>query len=320
MMRHFTGRSRARSRPAASGLLVLAILGGFAPESAAQIHVSRSVLLSPSWSDSTAVHRSASVTGLIEAQRGFQSRDDAQAWNIKSSVQVQLRRPGGRSALIALFANELTSNPHNNLGYNPRGSIWEENVLFFRRQQRVDWFAGLFFRSRHELDAATPVDELAPTPPAGPSARIIGLSGVRGAVLFDGPSTGRLSTRGQVHMERYWHWKEIRIPNEPGGPYFENAQGAASVGGRMDYAARAWLRPYTRGWITSVLFDREVRPDRSPRFEMNARIEAGMRVGQRGGADLFGAYERFFDELSRPVPQASGVVYIGARFSAADFF
>ena len=313
-------RCCARGNPAAAALCALAVLGGFTAEAAAQIHVTRSVLLSPSWSDSTAVHRAASVTGLIEAQRGFRSRDDAQAWNIKSSVQVQLRKPGGRSALIALFANELTSNPYNELGYNPRGSIWEENVLFFQRHRRVDWFTGLFFRSRHELDAATPVDELAPTPPSGPTARIIGISGVRGAVLLDGPSTPRLSTRGQLHVERYWHWKEIRIPNDSGGPYWENAQGAVSVGGRMEYATRPWLRPYTRGWITSVLFNREVRPDRSPRFEMNARVEAGMRVGQRGGADLFAAYERFFDELSRPAPQASDVVYVGARFSAPDFF
>lgn len=302
----------------AIGATAIALASGVKAD--AQIHVTRSVLLSPSWSDSAASTRSPRVMGLIEAQRGFQSVDDVQAWNIKSSVLVELRRPDGHWALLGLFANELTSNPFNDIGYNPRGSIWEENLLVFRRHRRVDWFAGLLFRSRHELDAATPVDELSPTPATGPTARIIGISGYRGALLFRGSASERMRWRGQLHIERYWHWKEIRIPSNSGGPYWVNARGAATVGGRMDYAMRPWLRPYTRGWMTSVLFDRGVRPDRSPRFEMNARIEAGLRAGEAGGADLFTAYERFFDELSRPAPRPTGVIYVGARFSAPEFF
>lgn len=306
------------------GRLVFAVsalaLGFVSITADAQIHVTRSILLSPLWSDTGGVPRSPRVMGLIEAQRGFRSVEGTQAWNIKSSVLVEIRNSGGHWALLGLFANELTSNPYNDIGYNPRGSIWEENLLVFRRHRRLDWLAGLFFRSRHELDAATPVDELSPNPASGPSARIIGISGYRGALLVSGAPSKRMRWRGQFHLERYWHRKEIRVPPDSGGPYWVNAQGAATVGGRMDYAMRPWLRPYARGWMTSMLFNRGVQPDRSPRFEWNARMETGLRAGAAGGADLFAAYERFFDELSRPAPRPTGVIYIGARFSSPEFF
>ena len=257
------------------------------------------------------------MSGLIEAQRGYGSADNAQAWNIKSAVLVKVHRPGARSALIGLFANELTSNPYNDLGYNPRGSIWEENVLLFQRRQRLDWYAGLFFRSRHELDAATPVNELSPDSASGPTARVIGISGYRGAVLLSGPRHWAARARVQLQIERYWHWKEIRIPEEAGGPYWPNASGAATVGGSLSRDVRTDFMPYARGWISTVLFDRKRRADRSPRVEINARMEAGFRSRSAGGLDVFGAYERFFDEMSRPRPVATGVGYVGARFSAA---
>lgn len=285
-----------------------------------QIHVTRGVLISLQWDDSVATRRSAAVSGLMEAQRGFRSADNAQAWNIKSSVMVQLRRPRGRSALVGLFANEMTSNPYNKLGYNPRGSIWEENILFVRKHQRLDWYAGLFFRSRHELDAATPVDELAPDSQATPTARIIGISGYRAAVLINRVIGDRVSLRAQVHAERYWHWKEIRMPADPGGPYWENATGALTLGGRLNTTSGSLVRPYARGFVTQMLFSRARQADRSPRIETNDRIETGIRLGVMGGADLFTAYERFFDELSRPAPRSTSVIYLGARFSSPDFF
>ena len=301
-------------------LVISAVTIGFPIVARSQIHVTRGVLISVQWDDSISIRRAPAVTGLIEAQRGFGSADDAQAWNIKSSVLVQLRRPGGRSALIGLFANELTSNPYNKLGYNPRGSIWEENVLYVRRHKSIEWYAGLFFRSRHELDAATPVDELSPDPPSGPTARIIGISGYRAALLTSRSISERIGVRAQLHAERYWHWKEIRLPADTGGPYWDNAAGALTLSGRVSLNPSSTIRPYARGFITGMLFNRERRADRSPRLERNARLEGGVRIGRLGGADLFSAYEYFFDELSRPAPRPTGVVYVGARFSAADFF
>ena len=307
-------------RSCLQSLLVSVVILGSPIAARSQIHVTRGVLISVQWDDSISIRRAPAVTGLIEAQRGFRSAEDAQAWNIKSSILVQLRRPGGRSALIGLFANELTSNPYNKLGYNPRGSIWEENVLYLRRHDRMEWYAGLFFRSRHELDAATPVDELSPDPPSGPTARIIGISGYRAALLTNRSIGERVGVRAQLHAERYWHWKEIRIPADSGGPYWDNAAGALTLSGRVSLNPSSTIRPYARGFITGMLFNRERRVDRSPRLERNARLEGGIRIGRLGGADLFSAYEYFFDELSRPAPRPTGVVYVGARFSAADFF
>ena len=275
-------------------------------------------MLSPIPVDTPPVRARPAVSGLIEAQRGFGSENDAQAWNIRSAVLVTVRRPQSRSALIGLFANELTSNPYNDIGYNPRGSIWEENVLFFQRRPCFDWYAGLFFRSRHELDAATPVNELEPGAKEGPTARVIGISGYRGALLLSNAAHRATRVRGQVQVERYWHWKEIRIPDDSGGPYWVNASAAFTMGGSVARALRPRLEPYARGWATTVVFNRKRRVDRSPRFELNARAEAGFRFGSAGGLDLFTAYERFFDEMSRPRPVSTGVIYMGARFSAAD--
>lgn len=191
-------------------------------------------------------------------------------------------------------------------------------MLFFQRRPRFDWYAGLFFRSRHELDAATPVNELDPGAEQGPTARVIGISGYRGAVLFTNAPRSVTRLRGQIQLERYWHWKEIRIPDDSGGPYWVNASNAITAGGKVSHAFRTSIAPYARAWATTVVFNRKRRVDRSPRFELNARAEAGVRFGSAGGLDLFTAYERFFDEMSRPHPVSTSVIYVGARFSAAD--
>ncbi|MGQ0639326.1 MAG: hypothetical protein ACT4P6_00915, partial [Gemmatimonadaceae bacterium] len=49
--------------------------------------------------------------------------------------------------------------------------------------------------------------------------------------------------------------------------------------------------------------------------ETQWRTEIGARVaGRGGGLDLFAAYERTFDDVTRPTPQRSGVFGLGIRF------
>jgi hypothetical protein len=52
------------------------------------------------------------------------------------------------------------------------------------------------------------------------------------------------------------------------------------------------------------------------RFAPHWRAEVGAAASGRGGsAELFAAYERMFDDVTRPIPQRSGVLGLGIRFA-----
>jgi hypothetical protein len=69
-----------------------------------------------------------------------------------------------------------------------------------------------------------------------------------------------------------------------------------------------------------MLFDGAQTPG-GVRAASNGRVEAGIRGwAMPGGADLFAAYEHFFDDLSRPTPQTSNVISVGIRVTSSEFF
>lgn len=164
----------------------------------AQMLVTRNVVVAPIGKKDS-VERFPQPRFFIEASRGYGSLQDNQAWNIKMGGMFQVTLGDGRSALLGLFGHELTSNPYNALGYNPRGALWDENALFVQRRNSFDWHSGLFFRCRHEIDSALPTDERLPDSLHVPTSRLLGLAGVQaGITTHEIPVRGRLRARGYV--------------------------------------------------------------------------------------------------------------------------
>ena len=96
----------------------------------AQIMITRTVVVGPIADTADGKSRFPQPRFFIEASRGYGSSEDNQAWNIKMGGMLQISPWGGRSVLVGLFGHELTSNPYNSIGYNPRGALRDENALF----------------------------------------------------------------------------------------------------------------------------------------------------------------------------------------------
>lgn len=289
-----------------------------APAAGAQMLATRNVMIAPAIdSAGGAISGFPQPRFWIEAARGWGSKGGEQAWNIKLGGSFQIEIDGGRTVLLGVFAHELTSNPYNDLGYNPRGAIWDENAFVVRRHPLGDAYLGVMFRCRHELDNADGSDERLPDSLRVATARILGLGG--GQLGFTTKEFSRRGTtvRGYVRVEGYFHTKDERAPDLRDAPDWRDAIGTFAAGARVSRPLRPGLTLYSRGWMSVMAF----RPEDGMTSRANARVELGLRGwGTPGGMDFHVAYERFFDDLSRPVPQPNKALFAGIRVTPSEMF
>ncbi|HJU75681.1 MAG TPA: hypothetical protein VJ717_18195 [Gemmatimonadaceae bacterium] len=248
-----------------------------------------------------------------DAQRGFGSTDDELAWNVKLGGVIELYRSRARWSLVGVVGHELTANPFNSIGFNPRGAIWEEQLLFTQRMHAYDWFVGAFHRCRHEIDNSHPPDESAPPPFYVPTMRLLSLTGLQIGVVSRERSLGAFTWRGLLRLERYATTTDNRTPRNTAAPYWKRALGASAAGVRV---ARPWGpgQVYARGWGSLMYFSRGPGAT-GVSAEPTWRMELGTRaIGAAASLDLFAAYERTFDDVTRPTPQPSSVWGFGIRF------
>jgi hypothetical protein len=133
-------------------------------------------------------------------------------------------------------------------------------------------------------------------------------------VALGARGTARLSARVEAYPVRF----EDRRPADDRGPSWSHAAGSATLGGRVGTRVARGTEAYARGWSTLVLFNRQARGARP--LQAAGRAELGARLsGPAGGADIFAAVERTFDDLSPPAPRAGSVVFVGVRLGDAAF-
>ncbi|MGQ0537637.1 MAG: hypothetical protein ACT4R6_01710 [Gemmatimonadaceae bacterium] len=253
-----------------------------------------------------------------ELQRGFGSAGDEHTWALKLGGIVHLFHFSERTALIGTAAHELTANPHNSIGFNPRGAYWEENVLFVRRATGFDLYIGGFHRCRHEVDNYRPPDDNAPTAGYEPTARLVSLSGPQVGAASREFTLGSVAlARWFVRLERYLITTDGRTPRNVAAPYWKDARHGLALGGRV--ARRLAREPflYARAWASLVQFGG--RQGRG--IHNHWHLESGARiVGDSDGMDLYVAVSHNFDDLTLPIPRATQYVGIGVRFTPQTVF
>ncbi len=251
-----------------------------------------------------------------EAQRGFGSNEDEWAWDVKIGGLLELYRWSGRSSLVALVGHELTANPFNSIGFNPRGAVWEESLFLLRRASALDWYVGAFHRCRHEIDNSHPPDESVPSPGYLPTARLLSLTGVQLGLALREMSLGNATTaRMLIRLERYATTTDNRTPRNTTAPFWKRALGATGFATRVARTLGPSQQVYAQAW-TSVMYFSPGPGRGGIDGRVHWRTEVGTRVqGAGGGLDLFTAYEHAFDDITRPTPQPSGVLGVGIRLS-----
>ena len=325
-----TGSPGSRSRTNAEGAgsvarlplvapLLLAALLYEPPAASAQLMVSRNVWPLSQVADS-------SVSGLLprlefygEAQRGFGSTADELAWDIRYIGLLELWRWRNRSAipgapystLIAVVGHQLSANPYNSIGFNPRGAIWEENLDFVRHHGTYEWHVGAFHRCRHEIDNTHAPDESRQDPTYVPTERLLSLTGLQAGLSTMWDSSGAWRWRGHIQTELYATTTDNRVPRNVVPPYWKDALGAVAGGAQVSRSVGTRQLLYAGIWSSVMVFS----ADDGMTGETDWRVEIGVHTrGQRGGVTLLAAYERTFDDVSQPTPQPSSVLAVGVRF------
>lgn len=284
----------------------------------AQLMVSRNV-----WPLTQAVD--SGVAGLLprlefvgEAQRGFGSSADELAWDIRFIGLLELwrwrndqsRRDAPYNTLIAVVGHQLNANSYNSIGFNPRGAAWEENLLFVRHHRTFAWHVGAFHRCRHEIDNTHAPDESRQDPGYEPTERLLSLTGFQAGLTTMSDSSGVWRWRSTLRIERYATTTDNRIPRNVVQPYWKDAVASVAGAAQVSRPAGDRRRLYAGVWGSAMLFSND-----GTTVEPTWRGEIGVQAsGHRGGVSLFTAYERTFDDVSRPTPQRSSVVAVGLRF------
>lgn len=312
-------RRRASVRAVTAVAAAVAALAGAIPAAAgAQLAVLRTTTAAPL--DMQPGRRFPSPAFVGDLARGFGSTDGARAWNATLRGLVQIRTRGGRLALVGELANEMTANPYNAGGLNPRGTAWEEDVRLVGRLPYVDVQLGTFFRCRHEVDGATPIDERPNVPATPVTARVVMNKGIElGAASRELTFGRRLRARVAGSVDRFTAREDWRVPVTTTGPSWAQATGRATGTVRLSVVASRWAEPYVRAWGSTTAFR---AADGAPaRHGRGTRVETGVRFGNTGGRfDLFAVREALFDDLSHANPAPSRVVGFGVRAASAAFF
>lgn len=318
---------RSLRRPAAvvaatlAGPLTAALTAALAPRAAgAQLAILRTSAAAPL--DVEPGRRFPTPAFVGDFARGYGSTEDARAWNLTLAGLVQLRTRSGRTALVGRVGNEMTANPYNSGGLNPRGTAWEENVYLLQRVGSVLAVSGgVFFRCRHEIDGATPIDERPGADSSRIGTRIVMNKGVElGLATRELAPAPRVRLRAEASVDRFTAREDWRLPNTTAGPYWTSARGRVAAAARLSYHAAAGAAPYVRGWASTTWFGRS-EVGTPPQRGTGGRLEAGVRLGTRSTAfDVFAAGEHYFDDLANPVPQRSRVLAVGVRAGHAAFF
>lgn len=297
------------------GVLISIYMLGFQLPSSAQVYVMRNYFPMPLEDTTYTQSFFGKMAFSAEGSRGFGSALDEQAWNIKYIGFVELYRFNARSAIGVSLAHEFTANPHNEINFHMRGAIWNETLGWFYKLPAATMEIGVTHHCRHEIDNTVPADELADNKGFVPTRRLIVLTAPYLSLQSNWWKHNRWSGRLYSRFNYYTYRVDGRRPRSNTEQSLDFIRASAIVGGRLNYNFNEQVIMYGRSWYNPVSFT-EGDP-----LKHNFRFETGVSIGGKAGNfELFGGYEYFFDDMSRPYPLPSQVLSVGIRGRSKDFF
>lgn len=298
------------------GSFILLFLLGLQLSSFAQINIMRNYFIAPLEDTTYADGFFGKLAFSAEGSRGFGSALDEQAWNIKYIGFVELYRFSPRSAIGGSLAHEFTANPHNEINFHMRGAIWNETIAWYYKFRSATLETGVTHHCRHEIDNTVPADELADNTNYQPTRRLIVLTAPYISLQPNWYRHNRFSSRAYSRVNLYTYRVDGRKPGDSSEQSLDYIRASALFGGRLNYALKGQLGLFGRGWYNPAYFT-----EGGSSFKHNYRFETGISIaGKAGSFELFGGYEYFFDDMSRPFPLPSRVISLGIRGRSKDLF
>jgi len=249
-----------------------------------------------------------------EMGHGWFSAEQEQTWNVKYMGYIEFYRWGNRSSLGLTLAHELHANPYNEIYFNPRGGVWNESLVYHRRLEKSVLQLGINHRCRHNIDNADP-----PRPGLGPDyepvSRVLVLTSIFGGFNTDPREiypSGELTFFGRADAYLYREDARRPITNQEGS--WEDIWSSALLGFSLQHTLSENWQLYSRSHLNYIMFSDHPN-------QINYRAEAGISLkGEKARPSVFIAYERFFDDASRPYPLTSNVLFVGIRAISINFY
>ncbi|MBC8112127.1 MAG: hypothetical protein H7Y04_13810 [Verrucomicrobia bacterium] len=261
-----------------------------------------------------------------EINIGFGSAGNEQKWNVKYFGYLEIFRDNSRKypwAIGVLLQHELVANPNNSISFLMRGSIWNETLVLFKDFKKFEVSLGFTHHCRHEIDNSIPADETKPKPiDFIPSRRLIVNTSEH--LTFTSKEiflAKNLTARFLVRTDIFTYFVDGREgPDRTQEQSWDYLRASNLLGARLNVNLGENCSIYSRNWLNILYFtkkyDHTIKPVGS-----NARAEIGFSgKGIKGNFEFFGAYEKFFDDVSRPFRQPSEVFIIGMRGRGKLFF
>lgn len=257
----------------------------------------------------TAHHIYAPTAATALLHRGFGSAGDERAWTVVLAMSLPLAQLRDSLWLVGVASHLLQANSLNDIGFNPRGARWEEQLVLL--WQRVPWtvYGGLLHFCKHEIDNADPPDTDEPVAGYQPTKRVIILHGpLAGAQYRHGWGAGwqaalelrayafliaqdyRVRGTDELRWRRLWSSLMMR--------------GSLAV-------PLGILRSFVQGMCRLALFRKPV----VARYEWRAEIGAGI---DSFPVVIFAYGEQLFDDLARPFPHPSRSFGVGLRWNGNE--
>jgi hypothetical protein len=250
--------------------------------------------------------------------RGSGSLGEDRAWMLQLHEMFDIARFDDDAAITLSLHQEMDANDLNNIGFNPRMAIWEENLAWqwgrpFRSQGRV----GVFHRCKHDIDNTDTPDERDDSLYV-PTRRVIILSGVNGAWTLPRVRLPSGHARVMLTGEGYLISEEYRDPSGIDSGSWSPALASVGLYAYSDLALSSWLTFIVRTSVTATFFGANDATGDPGRTGWDGRVEGAFAMrGTAGWFEAFVAGERFFDEVATLPSQTTAYVQFGVRLRSA---
>ncbi len=231
----------------------------------------------------------------------FPNRD--QAWNFKFAEFADIYRWSERASLSLQCGQELLANERNDIGYNPRAIVWEENLCLSGLLSGFSSSSTLrvFHRCKHDIDNSDR-EENDVIEPGFVQKRTLILGGLSlsrelfSDAVFDASS--KWSCNASIAAEYYAYKSEYRYPLVQFSNAWSAANGSvminASLGYKLGLRSAVVCRVYSSETSFSAANNHPAAMGNCSRFELGYRLE-----GEQSAFTIALVNERLFDEIVR---------------------
>lgn len=203
------------------------------------------------------------------------------------------------------LSQELDASTDNQIHFNPKGNVWNEEFRFEKQFKSFIVNLSFFHRCKHNIDNSGLSDYINITDTISQRNIVLTglLSGIQVKWYFFNQSVDVICS---ANAEYYIYKEDYRYPSKDISENWEDFKFSTFFSLRPEYRLSPGAGIYLLGWINPVYA-------KGNKLKSNYRIEAGCYAGKSYRLYLFVAGEYWFADVSKPYPAKLYMNYCGIR-------